>query len=249
MHSDVGQDDLKDCLFSAPSFNDLAAWLIFVTFYEVEVSCSKRARRLEGALKHLIFSSRGSDLLGGRWEWRYYIEIDVDGKITLYGEQDIVDDQIHCNEAIPSIVDGADLCEKLDWSVREFADPLSDQDRERVATSIASFDPAMAEEFRDAERILGERDADQAKQEWDDRVRKLAPFRHTIDEYAEIISDTPLRYPGGGSYGTRRGWIILFMEQYVLEHGRLPVGEHTIKVNARGSGYSGGTHNFGIQWR
>jgi hypothetical protein len=41
MHSDVWLGDLKDWLFSAPSFNDLATWLIFVTFYDVAAGREK----------------------------------------------------------------------------------------------------------------------------------------------------------------------------------------------------------------
>ena len=42
MHSDARQGDLKDWLFSAPSFNDLAIWLIFVIFCDVAVGRGKR---------------------------------------------------------------------------------------------------------------------------------------------------------------------------------------------------------------
>jgi hypothetical protein len=77
-----------------------------------------------------------------------------------------------------------------------------------------------------------------------DRERKVSPYRALIDEYVLRFSDKPLRYPGGGSYGTSRSWMRRFIEDYVVDNGRLPDGEHQIDVNRDGAHYSGGTHDF-----
>jgi hypothetical protein len=73
---------------------------------------------------------------------------------------------------------------------------------------------------------------------------KLAQFRSTIDKYVLKFSDTPLRYPGGASYGTKRNWAKSFIEKHVVENGQLPDGNHQIKVTVGGAGYSGATHDF-----
>ena len=72
------------------------------------------------------------------------------------------------------------------------------------------------------------------------REKILAPYRNRIDKYVLCFSDERLRYPGGGSYGTQRGWAKRFIEEYLVANGELPYGEHDIKVQ----GYSAPKHDF-----
>ena len=74
---------------------------------------------------------------------------------------------------------------------------------------------------------------------------KLSPYRSVIDKYVLRFSDRPLRYPASiASYGTERLWATLFIEQYVLNHGRLPDQKLWIDVLVDGRGYSGAEHDF-----
>jgi hypothetical protein len=63
-----------------------------------------------------------------------------------------------------------------------------------------------------------------------EREAKLSPYRTLIDEYVLKFSDAPLHYPGGGNYPSKRIWVRRFIEDYVLNTGRLPDGKHQIKV-------------------
>jgi len=78
-----------------------------------------------------------------------------------------------------------------------------------------------------------------------EREAKLSPYRSVIDKYVLRFSDKPLRYPGSiASYGTERRWATLFIEQYVLNNGRLPDQKLWIDVLVDGRGYSGREHDF-----
>ena len=84
-----------------------------------------------------------------------------------------------------------------------------------------------------------------AQQSAAEREAKLSPYRSVIDKYVLRFSDKPLRYPGSiASYGTQRLWAKLFIEQYVLNNGRLPDQKLRIDVTVDGRGYSGGEHDF-----
>jgi hypothetical protein len=85
-----------------------------------------------------------------------------------------------------------------------------------------------------------ERDERDAKLAAAQREKILAPYRNRIDKYVLCFSDERLRYPGGGSYGTQRGWAKRFIEEYLVANGELPYGEHDIKVQ----GYSAPKHDF-----
>jgi hypothetical protein len=58
------------------------------------------------------------------------------------------------------------------------------------------------------------RDAAVAKRAAARSRAKLAQFRSTIDKYVLKFSDTPLRYPGGASYGTERNWAKSFIKRF-----------------------------------
>ena len=79
-----------------------------------------------------------------------------------------------------------------------------------------------------------------------EREAKLSAYRSIIDEYVlRRFSDRVLRYPGSGcSYGTERGWVKLFIEAYVLNHGRLPDQKLRILVQLDSQGYGSGEHDF-----
>jgi hypothetical protein len=91
------------------------------------------------------------------------------------------------------------------------------------------------EEWEEEER--SERDA---LLQAEHRKKVIAPYRERINRYILRFSKDPLRYPGGGSYGSKRGWAIRFIEEYLSKNGCLPSENLQIKVR----GYSGSYHDF-----
>jgi hypothetical protein len=96
-----------------------------------------------------------------------------------------------------------------------------------------------------AQELLEQREEIAAQKAAAEREAKLNPYRALIDEYVLKFSDAHLRLPGGGSYPSKRFWVKRFIEDYVLDKGRLPDGKHRIKVETDGCHYSGDTHDFG----
>jgi len=119
------------------------------------------------------------------------------------------------------------------------------------ATVTSVFYPELSAYFSETnEDWLEEKKLEEAKEEEryerearveaERRAKTLAPYHERIAAYVLRFSDERLRYPGGGSYGSRRGWAKKFIEEYLMAHGELPCGEYYIRVD----GYSGPKHDF-----
>jgi hypothetical protein len=73
----------------------------------------------------------------------------------------------------------------------------------------------------------------------------VAPFMPIIDRYVHRFSNERLRYPTTmASIGTRRLWARRFLIAHVLQHGRLPTGEHHIRVRWDQWHVGIGSHDF-----
>ena len=59
----------------------------------------------------------------------------------------------------------------------------------------------------------------------------IAPFRHEIEAIAAKFEDRPV-HGGGTGWGTHRASIQTFLEDYVVEHGRMPQGKVLVKSKA-----------------
>ena len=206
--------------------------------------------------RHLIYEFSDYNMAGSGWTWRYYLEQEEDGSFTLFAEQTIDDDDPVYEDEEPWVIDPIRNLvsgKELYYAVQGFLSEVGAEylDPCDFKEGVASVDGRLGEQFR---QIAEETEEEREEREWgeeetaeakagEEREQRLGPFRKTIDEYIVRFSETPIRYPGGGTYGTRRGWAKKFIEEYVIEHGCLPNGEHKIRVTGSSS-YSGSSHDF-----
>lgn len=64
-----------------------------------------------------------------------------------------------------------------------------------------------------------------------ERQALIAPFRHDIEAIAAKFEDRPV-HGGGTGWGTHRASIRTFLEDYIVEHGRMPQGKVLVKSKA-----------------
>ena len=64
-----------------------------------------------------------------------------------------------------------------------------------------------------------------------ERQALIAPFRHEIDAIAAKFENRPV-HGGGTGWGTHRASMKIFLEDYVVEHGRMPQGKVLVESNA-----------------
>lgn len=186
-------------------------------------------------MKRLILKFAECNIAGYSWGSNFYLERKEDGTYSLSCRQ---------GDPVMGLRDGADIYEALDEILSEAGHSLGGQDLCAVADKIAKIDAGVAEQFRNGPELLQQRYAAEAERAASEREELLRPYRQVIDRYVLKISNEPLRYPGGGSYGTKRGWTKRFIEDYVIANGRLPTGGHRIEVKIGGASYSGGTEDF-----
>ena len=186
-------------------------------------------------MKKLIATITGENMAGGSWRRHFYLEHAPNGTYTLRTR--------YLDPAI-DLRDGVDIFESFEFMVANAGYSLEDVDLADVAENIATLDAVIADQFQRCPELLEERYEAEAKAAATEREAILLPYREIIDRYVLKISDAPLRYPGGASYGNPRGWITRFIEDYVVANGRLPTGKHQIVVQNGGAHYSGGTKDF-----
>jgi predicted DNA-binding protein YlxM (UPF0122 family) len=199
--------------------------------------------------KVTLLSFADSNMSGYVWRWSFYLETEGSGGYKLSCEQLIIEGDEDDEEglflaSVSGLKRGADIYGALESLVSEAGYCLEDFDLTEVAGNIEEFNATLADQFKRGEELLERRERAARKRAEIERTKKLDIFKKTIDEYVLRFSDTPLRYPGGGSYGTQRIWARHFIEQYILDNGQLPTGEHKISATHRGSSYSGSTHDF-----
>lgn len=192
-------------------------------------------------MKRLIYKFSDSNMAGYSWSWEYYLTSPKRGRLTLTGRQIVSDDEPRRIDPRRGLRDGVDVYEALSAMIEEAGYSLAADDLPAIAREIVVLDADVAEQFSNGPELAEERGEVKKKQFADEREAILHPYREIIDNYVLKFSDDPLRYPGGmTTYGTRRGWAKLFIEDYVVANGRLPTGEHRIEIR----GYSGGSHDF-----
>ena len=126
-------------------------------------------------------------------------------------------------EPVSRLRRGADVYGALETMLSEAGNSLEENELASIAAKIAMLDRQIAEQFERGPQLLERRDAAAAKRAAARSHAKLAQFRSIIDKYVLKFSDTPLRYPGGASYGTDCNWVKSFIEHYVIEKGISPM--------------------------
>ncbi len=134
---------------------------------------------------------------------------------------------------------GADIYAALRSMLGEASYDIEDLDLEGAVAEIEKLDPIAADQFQRGRALLERRDTYRDKKRAQYREGILAQYRGKIEAYLQTIEERPQRY------GSRRGWIGKFLEEFVVLHGHLPLGKHQIRVEGGGRNYSGGDHDFG----
>jgi hypothetical protein len=195
-------------------------------------------------MKIRILSFSDSNMAWSSWRWNFFLEDEDGGAHKLSCKQVIADDEAILIAPFSGLRRGADVYDALEIMLAEAGNSLEEHELASISLKIGKLNKRLAGQFERGPKLLERRAASAAKRAAVLSHTKLAPFRTIIDEYVLKFSDVPLRYPGGGNYGTKRIWAKTFIEQYVVENGHLPYGNHDIKVKVGGTGYSGGTHDF-----
>jgi hypothetical protein len=191
-----------------------------------------------------IWSFSDSNMAGDRWKWVFSVRTDTEGTLSLRSSQK-VKGQEDWEFVSDDLMGGADIYEALQQQLSEFNYDISSAPLEEIAKKLAKFGKTTADNFLNAEAILEAREEEEEADEESLRAQSLAPFREVIDRYVLRFSDTPHRFPGStGTYGSPRLWATRFIENYLIEHGKLPTGQHWIKVQEGGASYSGEGHFF-----
>ena len=190
-------------------------------------------------MKTRILSFSDNNMARSSWRWNFYLEDEDGGAYRLSCQQVITDDEAMVMEPVLRLRRGADVYSALEAMLSEAGNSLEENELASIAVKIAKLDKRLADQFERGPKLLERRDAAAAKRAAAHSHAKLAQFRSTIDKYVLKFSDAPIRFPGGGSYGTQRKWAQSFIEQYVIENGQLPNGSHQIKVTVGGPAIRG----------
>lgn len=200
-------------------------------------------------MKKMILSfSNSGDWAGYEWRWEFYLERNWGGAYILSSQQIITEYETSKVDPKRGFLDGVNVYDALRMMVSNAGYHLYNDQLAGIAEKLALFSPGMADEFRKGPELLRQRqedEEDERRKAESEREGKLRAYRDIIDKYVERFSDDPVRAPGWSRpIGTRRIWLTRFIENYVVEHGRLPTGEHYIKVQGPGFSYSGSLHDF-----
>jgi hypothetical protein len=203
-------------------------------------------------MKWKILTVADGNMAGYSWRWNFYLEDKKVGGYTLNCEVldcEEIDTEHESTtiEPVAGLRHGADVYDALDTMLSEATGYRLDETElaTKAAAEIAKLNANLADQFKRGPEILERRHAAAARKADAQRDAKLGPYRAIIDEYVMKFSDAPLRFPGGfASYGTQRLWAKRFIEQFVIDNGQLPDGEHNINFKVGGTGYSGAPHDF-----
>ena len=185
--------------------------------------------------KHLILSFSDSNMAGYNWRWEFYVQRHAKAW-RLSARQVVCEDMPMVVEPRSGLTDGAEIFDALRYMLQETGYDLDPDRVPDIAAAIEKMDPVLADEFRRGEEIIEEREAVEEERVAKERVAKLAPYRERIDRYVERFSDDPRK-----GWASARTCARVFIENYVVEHGRVPAGRHVIEWR----GYSGPAHDFG----
>ena len=195
-------------------------------------------------MKTRILTFSDNNMARSSWRWNFYLEDEDGGAYRLSCQQVITDDEALVIEPVLRLRRGADVYSALEAMLSEAGNSLEENELASIAVKIAKLDKRLADQIERGPKLLERRDAAAAKRAAAHSHAKLAQFRSIIDEYVLKFSDAPMRFAGGSSHGTQRKWAKSFIEQYVIENGQLPNGNHQIKVKVGGGRLFGGYTRF-----
>lgn len=179
-------------------------------------------------------------MAGDVWSWKLWVSRRKDGSFTVGARQTTVGEPGFSPPSLTRLRDGYSVLQALRSIMSEWHGELTDDQLQRIGIELRSLDLELAEDFEFAIEHEEEIEEGQLSLEANRRTRKLTPFRHQIDRYAENVEDYR-----SAPYGiSRRAMVKLYMENFVVEHGRLPSGLHRINVRTAGLSYSGGERDF-----
>lgn len=192
-------------------------------------------------MKTRILRIEDENMAGYRWSYSFWLARSRGGSLTLSLRQSARGNERVRIEPASGLRDGVAVYEALVGMLVELGCEAVSTALEPVAAELERFGATLAAEFRNASSVLEQRDEDKRRAAEAGIQQTLTPYRPAIEAYVTRFSDEKLYYPGSGYvYPSRRFWVRRFLEQYVLAHGKLPTGEHWIKV----PGYSGPSHDF-----
>ena len=158
------------------------------------------------------------------------------GKFTLSCKQIVNEGTAYKIPAAKGLKDAVEIYDALKVMMSEAGYLLEDYSLDEIANKITIVDQDIGKEFSDAPQRSLERSNLMQIEIEKKRTLLIAPYKSTILKYVEQFADEPLRNYGG----SRRSWTLHFIEEFILENGKLPNGIHRIQVK----GYSGSEHDF-----
>ena len=192
-------------------------------------------------MKRRILVLEDSNLAGFRWRYSFWLSRARDGSFSLTFRQSVRGEGRLDVLPAHELRSGLDVYRALAEMLGVVGYDVNEADAETITEELVQFDSELASQFREAPQLI------ETEEEIDQSARKevhrklVEPFAKTIEEYVARVPDIPLRRPGWiGAFPSSRTWLRHFIEQYVVEHGRLPTGRHLIQV----PGYHGPTHDF-----
>ena len=192
----------------------------------------------------------------GAYDWAIYLEPHPDGTYSLSALQSVLDGETECDPIDPvgKLRGGAKLYDALvklvlelgyaiDWTGGEPL-PNGAWDLSKIAARIAEVDPVLARQFRSTPGSREQRQQIKRARSARSWAAALRPHQEAIERYVQQFSDEPKRHLGI-PYPSRRHWMRLFIENYVIAKGHLPTGMHDVMITTpAGDGYIGGQHDF-----
>lgn len=202
-------------------------------------------------MKHTILAFDGSNMAKQEWRWSFDLEQLPDRTFTLTAtqvifsedegdERDPEDEPIEVEPAV-GLRGGVDIFAELKRMLDEGNDDIERFDLEPIAEKIAAFDPKIAGHFLRGKRNLAGRERRAGHKAYRTRDTKLSPFLEAISAYCAGLSDDRTRGGGGISRPSERMRVRAFLEQYVVDHQKLPSGKQNWQL---GNGFLSGSHDF-----
>ena len=109
--------------------------------------------------------------------------------------------------------------------------------------------PASTSGVRELSAALS-RDNDRRRQELEaEEQARIAPFRQQIDAIAAKCSDRPVQGAGYHNWPSPRSKMTSFLEDYVVEHGRMPRGKMEAEFQRGSTTYELGILDFDAVYR
>lgn len=187
------------------------------------------------------------NIAGQEWRWTFDLERMPNGTLSLSAQHEFIDgdedDEPLDIEPRIGIPDGADIYEAFGDMLGEAGIDIEMVGLAPIAERIAKIDHKVATDFRNGAQILEMRFEAEANRQDHLRAVKLMPHVPAIEAYCSGLSDERTRGGGGISRPSVRTRVRAYMEEYAVEHGRLPKGPHRWQL---GNGFLSGEHNFGV---